>query len=477
MHDYFSWSLLYYASEWIIRVVMLFVVPRKRHPNSAMAWLLVVFFLPWPGLILYLILGRYRLPRRRIEQHGEFLEALQSADLRWADLPHVAHPDIGPHAQEAVKLAEKLGYMPILGGNDVELIAETEVFIDKLIADIDAAEHHVHLLFYIFADDSTGRRVAEALGRAANRGVKCRVLADAVGSRPMFKRLAREMIAGGIELHPSLPVGLFRRHMARIDLRNHRKLVVIDGRVGYAGSQNIVEAGYGRKDLAWHDLMLRLTGPILLELQSVFIADWYFETDQILEEDEYFPEPPLSGEIAAQTLPSGPTYPTENYQRIVVAALYAAERRVTITSPYFVPDGPFLQAMQTAVLRGVEVELIVPRRCDQKLVGAAGRSYFDDVLDMGVKLYLYDKGLLHAKTMCVDDSIAFIGSSNFDIRSFALNFEINLLFYGPEVAGQLHAQQRRYMDDAFLLTAQRWADRSAVKKLFQNIARLVSPLL
>ena len=150
----------------------------------------------------------------------------------------------------------------------------------------------------------------------------------------------------------------------------------------------------------------------------------------------------------------------------MVAALYAAERRVTITSPYFVPDDAFLQAMQTAVLRGVEVELIVPRRCDQMLVGAAGRSYFDDLLDMGVKLYLYDKGLLHAKTMCVDDSIAFIGSSNFDIRSFALNFEINLLFYGPEVAAQLHAQQRCYMDDAFLLTAERWARAAGDQETF-----------
>jgi cardiolipin synthase len=477
MHDYFSWSLLYYFSEWVIRVVMLFVVPRRRHPNSAMAWLLIVFFLPWPGLALYLMLGRYRLPRRRIEQHGEFLDALQAADRRLASDANVTHPDIGLHAQEAVKLAEKLGYMPILGGNDAELIAETEDFISRLIADIDAAWHHVHLMFYIFADDETGRRVADALARATARGVKCRILVDAVGSRPMFKRLARQMIEQGVELRQALPVGLFRRRMARVDLRNHRKLVVIDGCVGYTGSQNIVDAGYGRKDLAWYDLMVRLTGPILLELQSVFAADWYFETEEVLEGGDYFPNPPLTGGIAVQTLPSGPTYPTENYQRIVVAALYAAERRVTITSPYFVPDGPFLQAMQTAVLRGVEVEVVVPRLCDQLLVGEAGRSYFDELLEMGVKIHLYDKGLLHAKTMCVDDAVAFIGSSNFDIRSFALNFEINLLFYGPKVACQLHAQQSRYMADSFLLTAERWDARPAYRKFVQNIARLLSPLL
>jgi cardiolipin synthase len=293
----------------------------------------------------------------------------------------------------------------------------------------------------------------------------------------MFKRLAHKMIAEGVEVHEALPVGLFRRRMARIDLRNHRKLAVIDGRVGYTGSQNIVDAGYGRKDLAWYDLMVRLTGPILLELQSVFVSDWYFETEKTLERSEYFPSPTLTGSVPVQTLPSGPTYPTENYQRIVVAALYASERRVTITSPYFVPDAAFMQAIQTAILRGVEVEVVVPSRCDQVLVGAAGCSYFEDLLEMGVKLYLYDKGLLHAKTMCVDDAIAFIGSSNFDIRSFALNFEINLLFYGPEVAMQLHAQQRCYMADATLLTAERWAERPAMKKFFQNIARLLSPLM
>jgi cardiolipin synthase len=477
MPNWITWSLAYYLSEWIIRVVMLFVVPRKRTPNSAMAWLLVVFFLPWPGLILYSMLGRYRLPRRRIEQHGEFLAALQSVDKLLTKHPNIIHPEIGPHAQEAVILAEKLGYMPILGGNDVQLISETNDFIEKLTADIDAARHHVHLLFYIFADDGTGRRVADALTRAAARGVKCRVLVDAVGSRPMFKRLAHKMIAQGIEVRQALPVGLFRSQMARIDLRNHRKLAVIDGRIGYTGSQNIVDAGYGRKDLAWYDLMLRLTGPILLELQSVFVADWYFETEQVLEGGEYFPNPLIAGEIAVQTLPSGPTYPTENYQRIAVAALYAAEHRVTITTPYFVPDAPFLQAMQTAVLRGVEVELVVPRLSDQIFVGAAGRSYFDEVLDMGVKLYLYDKGLLHAKTMCVDNTIALIGSSNFDIRSFALNFELNLLFYGPEVALQLHARQRRYIADSFLLLRENWQMRPQIKKLFQNIARLLSPLL
>jgi cardiolipin synthase A/B len=475
--DFFSWTLLYYISEWIIRIVMLFVVPRHRAPQSAMSWLLVIFFAPWPGLILYWLIGSHRLPRRRIQEHDEILQRLETVHRRLDAQPHVVRPELGEHAKEAVKLAERLGYMPILDGNNVELIAQTEEFIVRLVADIDAAQRHVHLLFYIFANDATGRHVADALYRAVARGVKCRVMADGVGSRPFFKRLGKEMTARGVELHEALPVGIFRRKMARIDLRNHRKVAVIDGRVGYTGSQNIVDAGYGHKDLAWHDLMVRLTGPIVMELQAVFISDWYFETNEVLDSEEFFPDQQAGGEIAVQTLPSGPSYPTENYQRMVVAAIHAAQRQVTITSPYFVPDEAFLQAMQTAVLRGVKVEVIVPRRVDQKLVGAAGRSYYDDLLYMDATLYLYDEGLLHAKTMCIDDSICFIGSSNFDIRSFALNFEINLLFYGPQVAQQLRAQQQRYIEKSFQLTAEQWNKRPAIKKLFQNVAKLVSPLL
>ncbi len=467
----------YYLSEWVIRLVMLGVVPRRRQPASAMAWLMVIFFFPWGGLVLYLLFGTNRLPRRRVEQKMQVLDELRVLSDRYRDHPSVAHPELGQEARTAVTLAERLGYMPILGGNAVEMINRAEAFVDRLVADIDAAQRHVHLLFYIWADDAVGRRVAEALVRAAARGVVCRVLVDAVGSRRMLKSLAPRMVVGGVRVVPALPVGVFRRQAARIDLRNHRKIAVIDGLAAYTGSQNVVDASYGHKDLAWRDLMLRLTGPIVLELQATFFTDWYGETDEMPDMDAHFPEPPRAGQISVQTLPSGPSYPTENYQRIVVAALYAARQRAIITTPYFVPDAPFLQAMQVAVLSGVEVELIVPRRCDQVMVGLASRAYYDDVLDYGVKLYLYDGGLLHAKTMSIDDKMAFIGSSNFDIRSFALNFEVNMIFYGPEMTERLRRQQMEYLSQSEQLTAEKWAERPTRVKIAQNTAKLVSPLL
>lgn len=476
--DILAWyTLLYILGEWVIRIMMVPVVLRRRSPNAAMSWLLVIFFIPWVGLFFYLLIGENRLPNRRIRHHRRILKELQSVTHLVADHPQVFRPVLAPGFEKVVELAERLGNLPILGGNCVEMMVDTTESIDRLIADIDEAQHHVHMLFYIFGDDATGNRVADALIRATARGVTCRVLVDTVGSWSMLSHLAPLMRESGVQVHGALPVKFFRRKAARLDLRNHRKLAVIDGSVVYSGSQNIVDASYGRKDLAWHDLMLRMTGPIAVELQLVFLEDWYAETQEKLETTGIFPQIQVTGNIPVQTLPSGPSYPTENYQRLVVAALHAAEERVVITTPYFVPDEALLQAMQVAVLRGVLVEVLVPERSDQIIVGAAGRAYYQDLLDAGVHVYLYQPGLLHSKTVTFDDGLALIGSSNFDIRSFTLNFELNLLFYGSETTGRLREIQSQYLADSRQLTAAEWKKRSTVRRLAEHTARLFSPLL
>jgi cardiolipin synthase len=486
MGDFFSsffvnWNahlgyILYFA-EWSVRIVMLVVLvvnPRKLRPNSTMAWLLVIFFQPWIGLVLYLLIGGRRLPGERLQQRALVEKRIKELNESFKQTPGVMHKKLPEELREIERLAERLGNMPILGGNEVELICDTEQAVARLVADIDRAAGHVHLLFYIFADDATGRSVFEALRRAVGRGVACRVLMDAVASRATLKGLGQEMRAAGIELHGVLPVRFIR---GRADIRNHRKIAVIDGRTAYTGSQNIVDASYGHKDMAWHDMMIRLRGPVVLELQAVFAADWFFESGEILDDDDTFPEPSVVGDTAVQALPSGPSFPVENYQCMVVDSLYNAKNHVTITTPYFVPDEAFLQAIQTAVLRGVKVEIVMPSRFDQVLVGAASRSYYDSLLDAGVDIYLYQKGLLHAKTMSIDNSLALIGSSNFDIRSFVLNFEINLLFYDTDVTRRLRDQQRRYISGSILLAKADWQARPAFKRTAQNIAKLLSPLL
>lgn len=473
-----SFSIAYYVSEWIIRIVMLVVVTRHRQPTSAMAWLLIIFFQPWAGLILYGFLGRNSLARRRIERHSRLLDEMQHVAGLLKDHPNIVKPVVDSSQEPAVIMTERLGMMPILGGNDVELIVDTYEVIDQLIEDIDGARDHIHLMFYIIADDTVGRRVTDAMIQAVRRGVICRVLVDQVGSRGRIGNLADYMRDNGIQFQTALPVSIVRSFFHRIDLRNHRKIVVIDGNIGYTGSQNITEPAYGRSDkLSWYDLMVRLTGPAVLELQSIFMSDWYFETAETLNATEIFPSPVATGSVPIQTLPSGPNFPTENYQRLIVTAMYAARKHVALTTPYFVPDQGFMQAIESAAQRGVSVELIVPLQSNQHLVMAASHAYYDDLLDAGVSIYSFTKGLLHTKSMCVDRSLSFIGTSNFDIRSFALNFEVNLVLYDKGISEALLAEIEQYKKDSILMNSEEWSKRPEIAKIGQQIAKLMSPVL
>jgi cardiolipin synthase len=470
------WAWVFFLSEWAIRLVMLVVVPFRRTPAAAKGWLLLIFFEPWVGLLLYLLIGRARLPRRRRGRVAQLPRAMARVVERLANHPNVFHPEVDPALSPAVALAKRLGGSPILGGNAVELLADYDGTITRLVADIDRAENHVHLLFYIFADDRATAPVVEALGRAAKRSVRCRVLADAIGSRVGLRTLRPKLAALGVTAHALLPVSLLPWQKARLDLRNHRKIAVIDGKVGYTGSQNLVAADF-KAGLAYEDLMARVTGPAVLELQYVFAADWFLETNEVLDGESEFPAPVIAGGVPAQALPSGPDFPTQNNQRLFVALVHGARQRVVLTTPYFIPDEPLLQAMQTAALRGVEVHLVVSEKGDQRVVSLAQESYHEELLEAGVRAHLYREGFLHAKHLSVDDSVAVIGTSNLDIRSFALNAEVMLLVYDCDVAARLAAEQERYFANSRLLSLAEWRRRPFRRKVAQNLARLLSPLL
>jgi cardiolipin synthase len=472
-----SFSSILYIAEWIVRVVALFVVVHKRRPTAALAWLVVIFFQPWVGVVLYLLIGRHRLPKRRTRQYRRLLRRLEHLKKQFDGHPHVIHPELGPQCKTAITLAERYGSMPILDGNSVTLISDTNHVIQRLTADIEQAKKHVHMLFFIFRHDDTGRRIVHALKQAAQRGVKCRLLLDAVGSWKTLRSIGNDLRKAGVEVYDTLPVGFLRRRASRIDLRNHRKIAVIDGMTAYTGSQNIVDDNYGFKNLVWHDLTARLNGPIVQEVQTVFLEDWHFRTDRLLDDPSIFPPPEPFGTVPAQVLPSGPDDPVESYQRLVVAVLHSAQQRVVITTPYFVPDEPFLQAMQVVAQRDVVVNLILPVKTDHPLIDMAGQAYFEELLEAGVRIFTYENGLLHAKTITVDDSIAFLGSSNFDIRSFSLNFEINLLLYGREVTQNLRERQMEYLHNSHAIDRSRWKKHGSLKRLGHDIAKLFSPLL
>jgi len=361
-------------------------------------------------------------------------------------------------------------------GLAVEVLADYGGTIARMAADIDGAKDHVHVLFYIFADDPTTAPVVDALERAARRGVRCRVLADAIGSRTGLRTLRPRLTAAGAAVEEALPVSLWPWRKARLDLRNHRKIVVVDGRVGYTGSQNLVAAEF-TKGLAYEDLMARVTGPVVLELQYVFASDWFLETGTVLDGDAEFPEPVTTGDVPAQVLPSGPAFPVQNNQRLFVALVHGARERVVLTTPYFVPDEPLLQAMGTAAKRGVEVHLVVSEVGDHPVVARAQESYYEELLEAGVRVHLFAQNFLHAKHLSVDGEVAVIGSSNLDIRSFALNAEVMLMLYDRGVAAALGREEQRTFAGSRELTMASWAARPWRRKLGESLARLLSPLL
>ena len=481
MSWYWLFLFLITVSEWIIRIVMVAVILRRRFtPSTALAWLALVMFLPELGLIVYLLLGVNHLGRRRAQSHSQAVSQARTRNLPDSLSRYAKRPEIDPKQRNMILQAERISGNPIVAGNDVELIVDSDELCKKLSADIDAAEHHAHLLYYIFRPDEIGQRIGDALIRARKRGVDCRLLADAAGSRAMFKSgLYRELLSHGVEVHDMLPASLWRKKLARIDLRNHRKVAVIDGRVAYAGSHNVVSEDYGHKHAGkWVDLSGRFSGPVVAQFQQLFCEDWAFETNQALHDhDLLFPRLEPTGEMAAQLVPTGPNHEGESFRRVRIAALAAAQRHIIMTTPYLVLDEPTLLALAMAADRGVKVELVVPQKSDHPVVAAAGKYHYQTLLEAGVHIHTYKAGMLHAKTITVDDSFALLGSANLDIRSFYLNFEVNVLLYGEQITQHLRFAQQNYLNDCEPILLSAWLNRPLVKQYAEGVASLFSPLL
>ncbi|MBA4016550.1 MAG: cardiolipin synthase [Pirellula sp.] len=458
---------------------MLVYVPQRRSPAAARSWLLLIFLLPLPGLLLYALFGRAFMPRHRLQLQSRVSRLLQAQPSPvWGTRPEMI--DFPPRFREAASLAELMGEFPLVEGNQVELLPDYDASIERLIGDIRAARSHVHLLYYILGDDAVGRAVEKSLVEAVGRGVHCIVLMDALGSRKSIATLAPRLRSEGVDVRVLLPGGLFRifhKNAARYDLRNHRKIAVIDGRVGYVGSQNLVDKMF-IPGLIYHELAARVTGPVVKQLQALLLADRFYETEDLPRHDEdLFPELPSTSGAAAQVLPSGPGYPQANNLRWITSIVYAAQRRIVLTTPYFIPDDTLREALVTASQKGVEVHLIVSRVCDQWLVGHAQRSFYEELLEAGVHIHLYRDYFLHAKHLSVDDQVVQVGSSNLDIRSFALNAEVSLLVYDRDLAERLKTIQLDYMARSEELTLEVWRRRPGFEKVLENIARLVDSLL
>jgi len=410
-----DWSFLYLCSEWAVRLTMLLYVPQRRSASAARTWLLFIFLLPWPGLAIYALVGRIRVPAFRRKLQEQASEQIKKAQAQ-IGAQIVAQPELPAQLQIIPEQAKRLGMFEPFAGNAFEFLRDYEGSIDRLIQDIGTAKRHVHLLTYIYRTDRIGRKVADALKRAAKRGVVCRVLLDAVGSRVALNQFGPELKEAGVEVRSMLPVGLFRRKGERFDLRNHRKISVIDGTIGYLGSQNIADPTFV-KNFPNEELVVRVTGLVVSQLQATFLGDHYLETEEVLDRAELFPDLKPAGDSAAQLLPSGPGYGQENGRELIISMLYEARRRVVITTPYFIPDEPFLNAICAAGQReNVQVHMVVSKHANQLISQLAQRSYYDDLLEAGIQIHLYRPHFLHAKLLTIDDHVALTGSTNMDIR-------------------------------------------------------------
>ncbi len=450
----------------------------NREPASRLAWVIVIIALPVVGIVAYLLLGEARVSRSRRER-GRAIDArlpLPAFDQASADFL-ASTPYAAPFA-----LARTVNRLGPTGGNRAMLADDSNDTIDRIVADMDQAHDHVHCCFYIWLADTNGLKLRDALVRASERGVSVRVLADALGSRLLIRSEHwRAMSDAGIELKVALPVGnmLWTMIRGRVDLRNHRKLVVIDNRVAWCGSQNAADPEFRIKPhyAPWVDVMARFTGPVARHWQSLFVSDWMGERGEDLSELLTGPAVPTDGRIVAQVIGTGPTLAYAAMTACFAEVVHSARTELVITTPYFVPDEQLLFALLSAARRGVRVVLVLPERNDSRVVAAASRSLYRPLLEAGVELNEYRRGLLHAKTMVADGTIALIGSANLDRRSFELNFENNILLHDPAFATQIRARQDEWLADCRLVTVQEIDRDGLVKRLWQNILSMLGPLL
>ncbi len=476
-------TILLVVLDLAIRVFSIIYVPINRKPQTATAWLLAIFLIPYVGFIVFLAIGSTKLPRDRREKQAEINQYILD-QTEGMDRVRKDHP-WPPWLESIVTLNRGLGSMPLVGGNSAELYPDYEESYAEMTRAIDQARRFVHVEFYIATLDDTTRPYFEALARAQSRGVTVRFLLDHWASRgyPGYKDTLAFLDRAGIEWHLMLPLKPLQGKFQRPDLRNHRKIMVIDGSVAFTGSQNLIDKSYDleshkKRHMAYKDLFARFEGPVVAGLNALFVTDWYSETDELLlRESDPVQRADRGDALDCQVVPSGPGFDGENNLRLFNALLYSAQRKVSITSPYFVPDDSMLYAITTTAQRGVEVELFVGEMGDHAMTWHAQRSYYEGLLRAGVKIWLYRAPtILHAKHFTIDDEVAVIGSSNMDMRSFSLNLEVSVMVRGGRFVDALREVQQAYKEHSFELTLDAWVDRPRRSKVLDNVARLTAAL-
>ncbi|MBW7472552.1 cardiolipin synthase [Marinobacter sp. F4218] len=453
-----------------------------RQPASRIAWIVVIAAVPIAGMAMYVLIGETSIGRGRRNRVRRVTEYLPAPGSIASTGTVEATPAIPDRYTSLFRLGETINGFKPLAGNRAYLLRNSNATISSIVEDIDVARAHVHLSFYIWLCDNNGLRVVEALRRAASRGIDCRAMVDGLGSRQLINsKHWRAMRESGVKLGVSFPVGnlLLQPLRGRIDLRNHRKIVVIDNWITYCGSQNCADPEFlvKRKYAPWVDAVIRFEGPVALQNQHVFASDWMACVDEdISDVVEKEVESFMPG-FFAQVIATGPTVRPSAAPEMFEALMYSARDRLTITTPYYVPNESLQAALCAAANRGVDTTIIFPARNDSFVVAAASRSYYRELLKAGVKIHEFVGGLLHSKSVTVDDNITLIGSSNIDRRSFELNFENNILCIDPELTADMFARQMEYVASSNPVSfddVNNWGWR---RRLWNNAVAMVGPLL
>jgi cardiolipin synthase len=460
---------------WAI-VMAVVIVLQRRSPAATIAWMLVLAFLPIFGWVIYRLIGPQRLERKKLRRRltRKLIEEAQGA------IHDIETGSPMRHREQLARIGLVAGEPPPLRAESLELYCDGQGAYRAIGEAIDAARHHVHVEYYIWENDHSGRRLRDQLVGCARRGLEVRVMVDGTGSIGVRRGFFTPLTEAGGEVAWFNPVSLFSFRRRRADFRSHRKIVVCDGRVGFMGGMNMADAQTAEfsGELAWRDTHVRLVGSTVRALQRVFAENWAYCTEQVLPFTEmYFPLPTGEGGDVVQIVSSGPDLATFAIHKVYFAAINQATHRVWLTTPYFVPDESILSAVVSAAMRGVDVRLIVPAKGDSRLVDLAARSYFPEILEAGVKLYEYLPRFVHSKTMVIDDDVAIVASANLDNRSFRLDFELGAVLYAQQFNREL---AEAFTTDLASCREVKFAEVSHQRffpRLFQAGARLLSPLL
>ncbi len=490
MIDSMTWVIIPEVAYVIAMVlVCLRIVYDTTSTHKTLAYLVLVIFVPILGILFYFSFGiNYRkrqIYTRKLIRDDVLRNRIISEVIARSELNLKQNREVVGDAKSLVNLLLNDGLSPLTVGNHVTVLQNGEEKFPEVLAAIEAARHHIHIEYYIYEDDNIGQRLADALMRKAREGVKVRFIFDAFGSRSIRKRFLKRLREAGVEAYPFNRIRVIALANP-LNYRNHRKIIVVDNHIGFVGGINISDRyinydtnGLRKNSLFWRDLHLRIAGPGVQYLQYLFFGDWNFCSGQQLQPTrEYFnPSAYHDGDESVQIAASGPDSPVSTVMLSIVKAMNLARSEILITTPYFIPGETILNAIKVAALSGVSVRILAPGISDSRLVNAAAWSYFDDLLRIGVEIYLYRKGFIHAKSIVVDDRISIVGTANMDFRSFDLNFEVNAVIYGKKLAGELRTIFFEDLADAEKIDPLAWRQRPLFKQFPERLARLLSPLL